>query len=275
MLPRSRKDGANASYTPTMPTPTQFDLTLDGTPVRVTRRRKQGVVIRAYPDGRVTLSVPTWFTKAKAREFVVEHRAQILAQAARVAPSPTERAYRLALARLAELDRVPVWGRETTVLYRDVAARASAKLERGGLVLSLPEDAQGEDPEACATRRLALERLLAREMEARIPELSACCMAALGITAEHWSVRKMTSRWGSCRWETKRITLNLDLATHDPRYLQSVALHEACHLIAHDHGPAFKALMDRVSPNWRALDLALRQEGVRLRPHRALPEAMR
>ncbi len=247
-----------------MPTPRQFSLELDGICVSVTRRRRQGVVIRSYPDGRVTLSVPTWFTKATAREFALEHRSQILAQMRRSAPSPTEQAYRDALWRLGELDKVPVWGKDMTVLYWDAKSRASAQLERGSLVLSLPVDAQGAGEEARATRRQALERLLKREMEARIPELSAHCEDVLGTTAERWFVRKMTSRWGSCRWETKRITLNLDLATHDPRYLESVALHEACHLIAHDHGARFKALMDRVSPAWRELDRALAAEGVRL-----------
>ena len=230
-----------------MPTPRQFTLELDGLSVSVTRRRRQGVVIRAYPDGRVTLSVPTWFTKAKAREFAIEHRAKILSQAKRVERSPKEQAYREALARLGELDKVPVWGRDVTVLHQDAKSRASAKLERGSLVLSLPPDAQGSSEAARTARRMALERLLKREMEARIPQLSAACEAALGTTAERWFVRAMTSRWGSCRWETKRITLNLDLATHDPRYLENVALHEACHLLAHDHGARFKALMDRES----------------------------
>ncbi len=247
-----------------MPTPKQFTLELDDLVVSVTRRRRQDVVIRAYLDGRVTLSVPTWFTKAKAREFTVEHRAQILAQMGRAAPSPRQQAYREALSRLDELDRVPVWGEEATVLFRDANSRASARLEHGSLVLSLPADAQGAGEEARSRRRHALERLLKREMEARIPALSALCEEALGTTAERWFVRKMRSRWGSCRWEAASITLNLDLATHDPRYLRHVALHEGCHLIAHDHGPAFKALMDRVSPDWRALDRALREEGVLL-----------
>lgn len=247
-----------------MPTPRQFTLELDGVPITVTRRRRSGVVIRAWPDGHVTLSVPNRFTKVQTERFVAEHAGQILDQVRQAAPAPEERAHREALQRLAEGDRVPVWGETRTVLHRDSSARASARLEPGTLVLTLPPSARGSGEEAAQVRRLALERLLKHEIEARIPELSAHCEAALGATAESWSVRKMRSRWGSCRWQTARITLNLDLATHDPRHLENVALHEACHLIAHDHGPGFKALMDRVSPQWRELDRGLRAEGVRL-----------
>ncbi len=251
-----------------MPSPVSFAVPLEGADgsleVQVTRRRRSGVVIRAYPDGHVTLSVPTWFTKAQAEEFVASHRDRILAQAASVEPSSEERRLREAIRRLAEGDRVPVWGRDATVIYRDAASRAQARLERGAVVLALPPAAQRDGADARAVRLRAYETLLRRELDGALPDVIDLCERSLDVRTGQWTVRKMRSRWGSCRWQTGSISINLDLATHAPEHLRNVSLHETCHMLAHDHGPAFKALMDRVSPQWRELDRKLEAEGVRL-----------
>ena len=63
----------------------------------------------------------------------------------------------------------------------------------------------------------------------------------------------MTSRWGSCNTRTNHINLNTRLAEHPERCLEYVILHELCHTVVPNHGPAFKALEDRFMPDWRAV----------------------
>ena len=66
-------------------------------------------------------------------------------------------------------------------------------------------------------------------------------------------VRKVSSFWGSCRWGSRRITYNEELA-HAPRELvEYVVVHEFTHFDAHDHGPRFHALMDERLPGWQDL----------------------
>lgn len=76
---------------------------------------------------------------------------------------------------------------------------------------------------------------------------------ALGEFNVKVDVRAVRTFWGSCRWGSRCITYNLELA-HAPRELvEYVVVHEFTHFAAHDHGPKFYALMDERLPGWKDL----------------------
>jgi predicted metal-dependent hydrolase len=64
------------------------------------------------------------------------------------------------------------------------------------------------------------------------------------------TVRRMRSRWGSCSVEG-RITLNADLVRMPRRLIDYVAVHELCHLVHHNHAPAFWFQVATCLPDWR------------------------
>lgn len=65
------------------------------------------------------------------------------------------------------------------------------------------------------------------------------------------TVRHMTSRWGSCNPEKRKVTLNLELGRKDQELLEYVVVHELAHLIEVRHNHAFYAVMDAYLPDWR------------------------
>ncbi len=67
------------------------------------------------------------------------------------------------------------------------------------------------------------------------------------------SLRYMKTRWGSCTPQTRRIRLNLRLASMPERFLEYVVVHELTHLHVGGHGAAFQHRMDEYLPNWRTL----------------------
>lgn len=82
---------------------------------------------------------------------------------------------------------------------------------------------------------------------------------ALGIPSPaRLTIRTMTSRWGSCS-SRRRITLNLRLIEHTPDLIDYVVVHELCHLQVMNHSPAFYAFMERLMPDWKRRQKALRQ----------------
>lgn len=68
-----------------------------------------------------------------------------------------------------------------------------------------------------------------------------------------WEIRSVTSFWGSCRWGSRRITYNAELARAPRELVEYVVVHEYTHFKAHNHGPRFYALMDERLPGWQAL----------------------
>ena len=68
-----------------------------------------------------------------------------------------------------------------------------------------------------------------------------------------WEIRKVSSLWGSCRWGSRRITYNAELARAPRDLVEYVVVHEYTHFAVHNHGPRFYALMDERLPGWLTL----------------------
>ena len=99
--------------------------------------------------------------------------------------------------------------------------------------------------EASDLEVLLFERLLT--------ELHALWTARLNEPGVTWKLRRMKTLWGVCHFSKRQITYARQLALKPRELVEYVVVHELTHLKVHNHGPAFKALMDARLPNWRSL----------------------
>jgi predicted metal-dependent hydrolase len=126
--------------------------------------------------------------------------------------------------------------------------------------------------------RLGLERLSLteaqgrREAHARISLIAQSEAAALGVAYSRITLRDQRSRWGSCS-SRGALSFNwrLVLAPHD--VLDYVVVHEVCHLVEHNHGPAFWRLVERRRPGFREPKRWLDDHGWEILAYRP-PEAV-
>lgn len=79
----------------------------------------------------------------------------------------------------------------------------------------------------------------------------------LRVRVTHVTLREMTSRWGSCRKQTQRLTFNTRLGCADEQMIEYIVVHELCHLIYADHSPRFWALVSSCLPDYKARQNAL------------------
>ena len=71
------------------------------------------------------------------------------------------------------------------------------------------------------------------------------------LYCDSWQTKYMTTRWGTCNTNTRKIWLNLQLAKKPIECLEYVILHELAHLKVRNHSKDFVALMDQYMPYWR------------------------
>jgi len=88
-------------------------------------------------------------------------------------------------------------------------------------------------------------------LEDKLPEIFGRYETAMGVKCSRWRLRHMVSRWGSCNVKTGVITINTELARLPSACLESVVVHELCHLRVSAHNAEFYALMDTYCPHWR------------------------
>ena len=93
--------------------------------------------------------------------------------------------------------------------------------------------------------------VLRRRLKHSAPPMVEHWAGIMGVGVPDVTIRRMTSRWGTCNTQTKRITLNLELAQRDVALLEYVIVHELAHLIERGHNAKFYAVMDAHMPDWR------------------------
>lgn len=67
----------------------------------------------------------------------------------------------------------------------------------------------------------------------------------------HVSIKKMTSRWGSCNSKKGYMNLNLNLIAKDERFIEYVVLHEMTHLIYPHHQKSFYDFIQGLMPDYK------------------------
>ncbi|WNM23620.1 M48 family metallopeptidase [Demequina capsici] len=97
------------------------------------------------------------------------------------------------------------------------------------------------------------ERLRA-ELRLRVEPLLAYWTDRMGLMpVPPYLIRRMTTRWGTCNVQTRRITFALELARRDDEQLEYIVVHELAHLIERGHDARFYSVMDAYLPQWRRI----------------------
>jgi predicted metal-dependent hydrolase len=144
---------------------------------------------------------------------------------------------------------IPFRGIPSLVRFVGAAAgrrRSAVRQVHGELVVEL-SSSDRRSPEAVLEAWL---RVRAREaIDAAIVRHAP----GLGIAPAAVTLRDPRSRWGSCS-RKGRISLSWRLILAPPEVLESVVVHELCHLKVFGHGPRFRALLTSRIPDhatWR------------------------
>lgn len=222
--------------------------------VEVTRKSVRSIrIVIEPPEGRVRVSAPWRVGDEEVRAALVDRLSWISKHQKRMASM--KRSPRL---EYVEGESLKCFGQDLVLHVVRGAGRTKARLEpeTGCVWLAAREGADREE------RAAAIEACWRESLLASVPALAEKWEPLLGVHAERWGCRRMTSRWGSCNTRTRRISLNLELARRPPACLEYVVVHELAHLLEPGHGPRFKALLDRSLPDWRTREKLLSSEAM-------------
>ncbi len=141
---------------------------------------------------------------------------------------------------------VPFMGRQVEVqVIRGTVRRVTKYGDK--LILTVRDDSTPEGLDGMT------EAWYLREAQAYLPartrELAAMHSAILPAPGTV-NVRKMKRRWGTCH-TGGAIWLNRELIKKDPDLIDYVIIHELCHLVHHNHGKEYYALLGMIVPDFR------------------------
>ncbi len=76
-------------------------------------------------------------------------------------------------------------------------------------------------------------------------------VSTAGIERPSITLRSMKTRWGSCSWKRKKITLNIELVKTPLECIEYVLLHELVHFKHHRHDTKFYDYLADLMPDWK------------------------
>lgn len=214
----------------------------------VTKKNVMKLKIRVAEDGTVKITVPSFTSKQTVTEFVNKNEQWIL--------NAVKKAKSRSGAEFPNFkdDKMPLWGVSYPVVYRNGSPE---KAELQGGVIQITYLFGTENPRD-AVRFLA-EKFYHRELNDRIRERLPVWEEKTGLETSSVTIRKMSSRWGSCTEKTRRIRLSLNLVKLPPQCLDMVIVHELGHILHPNHGAEFYLYMDTFYPDWKKVRRLMEQ----------------
>ncbi len=227
------------------------DMTVDGIDMTVERRQMKNMYIHVQrPDGRVRVSVPCTLSEKCVRDFITSHMEWIRKNREKYETASTPVQYISGEVHY-------LWGMPYKLEVRESLYQGrnlTADKDTGRMVMLV------ESASTAGSRAELMDNFYKSEMKRRIPDVLRKCAAAVGKEPDEIRIRDMKTRWGTCNVQARRIWLNLQLAKHSPECLDYVMTHELTHLYVSNHGPEFRAYMDRFYPSWRYVKKELNTE---------------
>lgn len=223
-----------------------------GFQVKVVRKRIRNINLYVKPpDGRVEVSAPYGAGDAAIAAFVCRKAAWIRSKQAALrerVPRPPRQ--------WVSGESFFLWGRE--YLLRVAEGNWSLRFSGSEAFFTVKPGSTAEQREAWI-REWYRDRLV-RQAEILLPAWSE----RTGLVPASWQTKFMRTRWGTCNTVTRKIWLNPRLALKPPECLDYVILHELAHLRVRDHGPDFRAILDRYMPAWKDIRRRLNSSGMEL-----------
>ena len=242
------------------------------------------------PDGEVLVTAPLLYTEREIKSFVTSKADWIRKHQNRMRSKPLQA--RMALDYVTG-DTLYFWGRpyELTVVENDSVKRGKLLLDpepvfgvsdeelisfrKSGTVsysvASGNRRCAGEDDRCSYQAKLIIpqgstheqrEHLIKKKYKELLEKEAGRVLAfweeQTGLEYSEWHSRYMKTRWGSLSVKDRRVCMNTRLAEKPEICLIYVALHEIAHVKEANHGPRFKAILDKYMPDWREAEKMLK-----------------
>ncbi|MFR9712055.1 M48 family metallopeptidase [Paenibacillus sp. MB22_1] len=192
------------------------------------------------PNGKVSVSAPMDMSDEAIERFVRTKSSWIKQQVKKFEAQPrqTEREY-------VSGETLYVWGKQYFLQVEYGTGKNSLVLSGDKAILTVRKDSTKEQRDSFVKEWY--RDLLKRELARLLPKWENIT----GLKCDGWQTKYMTTRWGTCNTDKRKLWFNLQLAKKTPDCLEYIILHELLHLVERNHNAHFLSLMDKYMPYWR------------------------
>lgn len=212
---------------------------IHGINIDIVKRNVKNINIYVLPpDGRVKVSYPTCLTAETAAAFVKTKTDWIQKQ---ICKFKTKAKY----PEFVSGETLYVFGKKYILQIEHCGRKNSLTLNGDTATLNVRKGSTANQ------RGAYINEWYRSLLTGKIKEYLITWEKITGLQSSGFQTKNMTSRWGSCNIQTKKIWLNLQLAKKPAECLEYVILHELVHLKIPNHGRNFYNMMNQFMPDWK------------------------
>ena len=224
-------------------------LNISGISIEVCKKNIKNMHLYVKPPkGKVTVSAPLTMSDEAIERFVRTKVSWIKKQVSKFDNQlrQSEREY-------VSGETLYIWGKQYYLQIKHANIN-SFVISGDKAILSVRKESTAEQRENFT--REWYRRQLKNEIARLLPKWEA----STGLKCDSWQTKYMTSKWGTCNIEKRKIWFNLQLAKKPLECLEYIIPHELLHLRVKNHNTAFMALMDKYMPFWREVRKTLNEQ---------------
>jgi len=223
---------------------------IQGIPIEIIKKNIKNMHLYVQPpEGKVQVSAPEHLSDESILMFVRTKMGWIKKQQTKFKNQ------------LRQTERQYVSGESFYVLGKQYYLQVEYSYKGNSLVLSGDKAILSVRKESTAKQRDSFVRewyreILKEEIRKYLPKWEK----KTGLYCDSWQTKYMTTRWGTCNTNTKKLWFNLQLAKKPIECIEYIILHELVHLKVKNHGDDFIAILDSNMPYWRETKKKLNEQ---------------
>ena len=218
-------------------------IVISGIPIDIQKKNIKNMHLQIKPpDGHVVISAPSSMDDKAIEVYARTNLSWIKKQIEKF-----QRQLREDKRQYVSGETVYIWGRQYFLSFVPNSHRNSFDIQGNKVILSMRENSTVKQRETYVREQYRL--LLKKEIERIFPKWEKIT----GLYCDSWQIKYMTTRWGTCNIEKKKIWINLQLVQKPIHCLEYVILHELIHLAERTHNSIFLAYMDEYMKDWRKI----------------------
>lgn len=214
-------------------------LHIDDLDIEVTRKKVKNINLSVKKNGEITVSMP-YHTKMETMETFVRSKIPWIKKI----QSKINISIHQKTQQFINNEQHFLWGKPY-YLRIEISYQYKIKLIENQIIIRLPEN------NTVAQRQHLLDKFYNQSVKIKLLPLLTLWINRMKTPYPTISIRKMTSRWGSCTPAKKSIRINSELAKYPIECLEYVLVHELTHFYHTGHGAAFVATMNKFMPDWQ------------------------
>ena len=223
-------------------------LTSGGREIRwlLTRKKVRNITLRIKPDGIVYVSASRRVPVGYIEDFIRSKRSFILSALEKLSAHADKPDIPEADTEYKDGSTLCYFG-ENYTLSIFIAVRENVVIDGDRIIVY----AKTEDRVGSLLKKFYLKETgkLFEELNKRI-----CLMfisKGYAVPSASLQIRKMSSRWGSCHIDKKKIVMNSRLALYPRECSEYVFVHEYAHFVVPNHSAGFYAVLGDIMPEYR------------------------